>query len=206
MKAQINNEGGIGNGASFYSHEDKIKGGLFAVGLLALAIATAWNVNGARAELANQAGKSAPIGHVTTTASERDGEPCSETSKGVYDCTTELDTARKAIQWAKEDKSLPTFTATVTAYNSVEGQTDSSPCISADGSDICKLKKEGVTACAAAMPFGMKLQIPGFGTCVVTDRLAPKYANRVDIHMGGAEAIGKAKAWGKQKLTITILP
>lgn len=97
------------------------------------------------------------------------------------------------------------LTVTVTAYNSVPAQTDGSPCIAADGSDICKLYAKGDYSCASALPFGTKINVPGFGVCTVRDRLAPKYYYRVDIHMGGADCIPKARAWGKKKLTITIL-
>ena len=100
---------------------------------------------------------------------------------------------------------VKTLTVTVTAYNSVPAQTDGSPCIAADGSDICKLYAKGDYSCASALPFGTKINVPGFGVCTVRDRLAPKYYYRVDIHMGGADCIPKARAWGKKKLTVTVI-
>lgn len=94
-------------------------------------------------------------------------------------------------------------TYTVTAYNSVPEQTDSTPCIAANGADICKLHAQGDQTCAAALPFGTLLDVPGFGRCTVRDRLAPKYASRIDIHMG--KDITRARAWGKKQLTITVI-
>ncbi|MFA6406906.1 MAG: hypothetical protein WCW34_05330 [Patescibacteria group bacterium] len=94
---------------------------------------------------------------------------------------------------------------TVTAYNSVPWQTDSTPCISADGSNICELKIKGEESCAAALPFGTKINIPGFGVCTVRDRLAPRFSNRIDLYFGGAEKIKAAKQWGKRALLVDVL-
>ena len=113
------------------------------------------------------------------------------------DQTTEQTTKKYDVQYTR--------IAVVTAYNSVPWQTDATPCISADGSDICKLKQQGEESCAAALPFGTKVNIPGFGVCIVRDRLAPKYAYRIDIYMGGADQIQTAKKWGKRKLMVEVL-
>lgn len=93
----------------------------------------------------------------------------------------------------------------VTAYNSVPWQTDSTPCISADGSNICELKNKGEESCAAALPFGTKINIPGFGVCTVRDRLAPRFSNRIDLYFGGQEQIPAAKQWGKRSLLVDVL-
>lgn len=110
-----------------------------------------------------------------------------------------------ALQPASDIPVKYTKTVTVTAYNSVPWQTDSTPCISADGSNICELKKQGEQSCAAAMPFGTKINVPGFGVCTVRDRLAPKYSHRVDLYFGGADQIGQAKQWGKRSLQVSVL-
>jgi 3D (Asp-Asp-Asp) domain-containing protein len=94
---------------------------------------------------------------------------------------------------------------TITAYNSVPWQTDSTPCISADGSDICKLREQGEMSCAASLPFGTKINVPGFGVCTVRDRLAPKYSYRIDLYFGGADQIQAAKEWGKRQVVVDIL-
>lgn len=94
---------------------------------------------------------------------------------------------------------------TVTAYNSVPWQTDASPCISADGSNICKLKERGEQSCAAALPFGTKVNVPGFGVCTVRDRLAPKFSYRIDLYFGGADQIKAAKQWGKRHVEVAVL-
>jgi 3D (Asp-Asp-Asp) domain-containing protein len=86
----------------------------------------------------------------------------------------------------------PTY-RTVTAYTSTVEQTDATPCLSANGSNICNMHEEGQTLCAANfVPFGTILALSdteesGLDTtivCIVVDRLASKYPNRVDLYMG----------------------
>lgn len=93
----------------------------------------------------------------------------------------------------------------VTAYNSVPEQTDGSPCISADGSNICELLEYGEVTCAASLPFGSVLWIDGLGTCTVHDRLAQKYSGRIDLYFGGAEHVQDARRFGKQELLVIQL-
>ncbi len=95
--------------------------------------------------------------------------------------------------------------ATVTAYNSVPWQTDSTPCIAADGSNICQLRQQGEMSCASHLPFGTKIHVPGFGVCTVRDRLHPRFAHRIDLYFGGADQIQAAKQWGKRSLTVEVL-
>ena len=92
----------------------------------------------------------------------------------------------------------------VTAYNSFESQTDSSPCVSADSSNICERYAKGEQICAANfVPLGTKLRIDKFGTCTVADRMNKKYGNRVDIYMG--MDLERALKFGKQRLAIKVL-
>ena len=74
---------------------------------------------------------------------------------------------------------------TVTAYNSVPAQTDDTPCIGAQGTDICKIYEAGENICAANfVALGTKLEVEGLGTCIVRDRMNARYTHRVDWYMG----------------------
>jgi len=92
---------------------------------------------------------------------------------------------------------------TVTAYNPLPEQTDGSPCITANGLDVCK---EEVNVIAANwLPFGTKVQIPDyFGDKVfeVNDRMSSRYNNRVDVLMYDLE---EAKKFGKRRLRVVVL-
>lgn len=69
------------------------------------------------------------------------------------------------------------YTATVTAYNTVEAQTDASPCVAAGGY-ICG--RRDVVACPRHIPLHTWVTIEG-KTYECMDRTAPKYDHRFDI-------------------------
>lgn len=98
------------------------------------------------------------------------------------------------------------YTMSVTAYNAGDiYQTDSTPCISANGEDICKALDRGYKRCAANfVPFGTLLTIEDYGTCVVTDRMNSRYFYRVDIAMKYSEK-QQAREWGHKVLKIDVL-
>ena len=103
------------------------------------------------------------------------------------------------LSWyANEMKKRP---AVVTAYNTVSAQTDASPCIAADGTNIC-----GVSECVVAnnaLPFGTVIELEKFGDCVVRDRLNSRYgAERVDVSFD--KDIAGAKRFGVQHLTFVV--
>jgi 3D (Asp-Asp-Asp) domain-containing protein len=94
----------------------------------------------------------------------------------------------------------------VTAYNVGDPrQTDDTPCISANGENICKALAKGEMRCAANfVPLGSRLYVDKIGVCLVTDRMNKRYRNRVDIAMRKDE-YRKACRFGRQKLHVKIL-
>ena len=94
----------------------------------------------------------------------------------------------------------------VTAYNVGDpSQTDDTPCISANGENICRALAEGGMRCAANfVPLGSRLHVDKVGVCLVTDRMNRRYRNRVDIAMQKDE-YRKALRFGRQKLQVKIL-
>ena len=94
----------------------------------------------------------------------------------------------------------------VTAYNVGDPrQTDDTPCISANGENICRALAEGGMRCAANfVPLGSRLYVDKIGMCLVTDRMNRRYRNRVDIAMQKNE-YRKARRFGRQKLQVKIL-
>jgi len=82
-------------------------------------------------------------------------------------------------------KIIKTSTHVITAYNSEVGQTDDTPCITANGYDLCKDFVEDTIA-ANFLKFGTKVRIPElFGDRVFTvrDRMNKKHPNRIDVWM-----------------------
>ncbi len=92
----------------------------------------------------------------------------------------------------------------VTAYNAVPEQTDSTPCITADGTNICANPNLKIVA-ANWLPFGTKIRIPEyFGNTIfeVRDRMNSRYPYRVDVLM---DSIPAAKKFGVRYLKIEII-
>jgi 3D (Asp-Asp-Asp) domain-containing protein len=88
----------------------------------------------------------------------------------------------------------------ITAYASVPEQTSSHPFITASG----QLVRDGIIA-ANFLPFGTRVQIPAlFGdkVFVVTDRMAKRFSQRVDVWMPTVDA---SVNFGIHKAEIVIL-
>ncbi len=97
----------------------------------------------------------------------------------------EVASSSKPIASSSELTVVRTSTHTMTAYNSEVGQTDDSPCITANGFNVCKHGIEDTVA-ANFLPMGTKIKIPelfGDRIFVVRDRMNKKHPNRVDVWM-----------------------
>ena len=74
---------------------------------------------------------------------------------------------------------------TITAYTSEAAQTDNSPCITANGFNLCEHGLEDTVA-ANFLSFGTKIRIPelfGDKIFIVRDRMNTRYTNVIDIWM-----------------------
>lgn len=90
------------------------------------------------------------------------------------------------------------------AYSSTVDQCDASPCITADGFNVCANGKENVLA-ANFLPMGTKVMIPElFGDRVFTvhDRMNKRYYYKIDIWMTSRE---RALQYGVRNVKIVIL-
>lgn len=90
--------------------------------------------------------------------------------------------------------------ATVTAFNTVESQTDGSPCVAAGGW-ICG--RNDVVACPRSIPLGTWVEIEGMGKYECMDRMNGRFPNRFDISFD--KDVQAAIRFGKRYLTIEIL-
>lgn len=73
----------------------------------------------------------------------------------------------------------------ITAYNSEKSQCDNSPCITANGFNVCNHNKEDTIA-ANFLKLGTKVQIPdlfGSNVFIVRDRMHKRHSNKVDVWM-----------------------
>jgi len=82
-------------------------------------------------------------------------------------------------------KVVRTSTHVMTAYNSEAAQTDDSPCITANGFNVCEHGVEDTIA-ANFLKIGTKVRIPelfGDRIFIVRDRMNKRHADRVDVWM-----------------------
>ncbi|PIR86624.1 MAG: hypothetical protein COU11_04800 [Candidatus Harrisonbacteria bacterium CG10_big_fil_rev_8_21_14_0_10_49_15] len=103
------------------------------------------------------------------------------------------------------------MTVTATAYNSLKGQTDDSPCIAARGYNLCEANMENVIA-ANFLPMGTKIIVPelhGDQVFTVVDRMNSRYSKycsdtecRLDFWM---REYSDARKFGKQTVDIIVL-
>ena len=93
---------------------------------------------------------------------------------------------------------------TLTAYNSDPYQCDNSPCITANGFNVCEHGIEDTIA-ANFLKFGTKVRIPelyGDKIFIVRDRMNSRYQNRIDIWMLEKQ---DAKEFGAKIAKIEVL-
>lgn len=93
---------------------------------------------------------------------------------------------------------------TATAYNSEPGQTDDTPCLTANGFNVCEHGHENIIA-TNNLPLGTRVRFPdiyGDKIFYVMDRMNPRYTQRVDFWM-----ISKndAKQFGKKYVKMEVL-
>lgn len=101
-------------------------------------------------------------------------------------------------------KVIRTSFHTLTAYNSEPGQTDDTPCITANNFDVCAHGIEDTIA-ANFLKFGTKVRIPelfGDRIFIVRDRMNRRYPERVDVWMLSKT---EARQFGVKRATIEII-
>ncbi|MEK7084518.1 MAG: hypothetical protein AAB932_04755 [Patescibacteria group bacterium] len=109
---------------------------------------------------------------------------------------------------AGEREPVKTITVVATAYNSMETQTDASPCITANGHDLCRQYKEvgdGNTIAANFLRIGTQVRFPelfGDKVFVVRDRMNERYGRgRIDIWLPEYD---EAVAFGVQRIEMEV--
>lgn len=92
----------------------------------------------------------------------------------------------------------------ITAYNSEVGQCDNTPCVAANGFNVCEHGIEDSVA-TNMFNFGTKIRIPelfGDRVFVVRDRMNKRYTNRIDVWM---KKKSHAKMLGVQYANVEVL-
>ena len=127
---------------------------------------------------------------------------------GRFEYFTEADASAKSLLPKIELRNPQyTYNIWVTSYNSLPAQTDSTPCITASGFDLCKHNQENIIATNFLhLPFGTKVRFPelyGDKVFTVEDRMNKRYYGTADIWFRDH---AKSKTFGKKWTVIEILP
>ena len=114
-----------------------------------------------------------------------------------------LEQAQKKVD-LQTKKPIRTYTVVATAYSSEVAQTDSTPCITADGYNVCTHNTEDVIA-ANFLPMNAKVRIPDlYGDQIFTvhDRMNPRYNYRIDLWK---KSRNSAITFGKRLVRIEVV-
>jgi len=131
-------------------------------------------------------------------------------AQSIFSPIMDMLKTEEPAQFPIADDKQPTKTITVvsTAYNSLVGQTDSTPCITANGHDLCKQYEEegfGNTIAANFLPMGTQVRFPelyGDKIFIVRDRMNARYGyGRIDIWL---PEYSEAKQFGVKRLVMEI--
>ena len=101
------------------------------------------------------------------------------------------------------ERQFRTIYVTATAYTSTVGQTDSTPCVTANQFDLCQHNEENIIACNF-LTFGTKVVFPDIDpnkVYLVQDRMHYRFPYRVDFWMKDTQ---QAKSFGVQTLKMKI--
>ncbi|MFA4830735.1 MAG: hypothetical protein WC862_00190 [Patescibacteria group bacterium] len=120
----------------------------------------------------------------------------------------ELNTFSGAFPLSADRKPVKTIKAVATAYTSHVWQTDDTPCITANGFDLCEFYEKkgfGNTIASNFLPMGTQVRFPeifGDKIFVVRDRMNARYGyGRIDIWM---PELPEAKVFGVKRLVMEV--
>lgn len=121
---------------------------------------------------------------------------------GVVEDTAKEVTTEQVEETTEIDTPL-TISVEMSAYTSRVEETDSSPCISADGTNICEY--DGCVVASNDYALGTEIEVEGFGICEVRDRMNKRYTatGNMDIYFG--MDLDGALQFGRRNVNIRVI-
>jgi len=125
-------------------------------------------------------------------------------TKSLDILTVKFDEYENRINQLKNQAPIKTYEVVATAYSSDVAQTDSTPCITANGFNVCQHGEEDVIA-ANFLPFGAKVRFPelyGDRIFTVHDRMNQRYYYRIDFWKTSRN---RAITFGKRLVKVEVV-
>ena len=124
---------------------------------------------------------------------------------GKTEFLSSLDINPNLLPEIKNRKSNYKVKMTITAYSSNVEQTDSTPCTTASGLNVCERNQEDIVATNFNwLPFGTQVKIPelyGEKVFIIHDRMNSRYTTHLDIWQQNYD---KAIHFGAKHATVEI--
>lgn len=113
---------------------------------------------------------------------------------------------KETVEEVEEEPSGPKFQVEMSAYTSRIEETDGSPCISADNSNICEY--DGCVVASNDFKMGSVIDVEGFGECTVKDRMNSRYSfektGKYNVDMYMKYDLDKALAFGRKIVQVEV--
>lgn len=158
---------------------------LFFIFMAFIFCAYAWKVT--HAQVIETAEAATIPWYQTTCTLVEPGHTVCGTQEDIAKWNAYLESEMERMKQEAEAAKVKRVSITLSAYSSRVQETDATPCIAADGTDICILHAKGERICASN-DFKMHsvITIEGVGDCIIRDRMNKRYTgtNRVDLYMG----------------------
>lgn len=128
-------------------------------------------------------------------------------SIGIDNRETTHEAMTAPVTSSNEEIILPSSTVEkkiveMSAYTSRVEETDESPCISADGTNICEY--DGCVVASNDYEFGTKIIVDGFGECEVKDRMNSRYTGTGNMDIYFRMDLEGALTFGRKQIKIEI--
>ncbi len=180
-----------------YVNQNKKQPNYIAVMILSIIASISWTSNFYMFQDL-QADYNRAITYYNTNIENRDREVGKDSEEATHE-----ETASTVTSHSDEGVISPSTIVEMSAYTSRPQETDNSPCISADNTNICEY--DGCVVASNDYEFGTIIDVEGFGFCEVKDRMNSRYTStgNMDIYFG--MDLDGALKFGRKHVNIKIV-
>ncbi len=197
-----------------YVNETKKKANVWVVGITMLIMGITWTSNYYMfQDLQKDYNRAITIYNISKeNRIERSGimvqdiEEASTQGESEDDVTSngaEVQASLNGVDGVRSPSTVEEHVVEMSAYTSRVEETDSSPCISADGTNICEY--DGCVVASNDYKIGTKVEVEGFGVCTVKDRMNKRYTGTGNMDIYFKYDLQGALAFGRRNVNIKVI-